>query len=122
MIVETLETGDGERAFYDLRAYVVMPNHLHLVLLPKVPVPTITRWLKGSTARRANQILKRTGQRFWQDESYDHWIRSDSELQKIVRCVERNPVTAGLVSWESEWPWSSAAKAGETACPTGLAK
>jgi putative transposase len=100
-----------------------MPNHIHVVLLPKVALPAITRWLKGSTARRANQVLARIGQRFWQDESYDHWIRTQSELERIVRYVERNPVSAGLVSCEAEWPWSSAAQAGaaqagETACPT----
>jgi type I restriction enzyme R subunit/putative DNA methylase len=123
LVVQTLVAGETERKFYQLRAYAVMPNHMHVVLLPKVALPAITRWLKGSTARRANQTLARTGQRFWQDESYDHWIRTQSELERIVRYVERNPVSAGLVSCEAEWPWSSAAKAGaaplgETACPT----
>ncbi len=71
LIVQTLLAGETERRFYQLRAYVVMPNHVHLVLLPKVALPVIARWLKGSTARRANEFLGRTGQRFWQDESYD---------------------------------------------------
>ena len=120
MIVKTLLAGQNERRFYLLRAFVIMPNHIHLVLLPKVQMAVILRWVKGSTARRANQILGRTGQPFWQDESYDHWIRNESELQRIVRYIHRNPVAAGLVSCEADWPWSTAAMAGETACPTEL--
>ncbi|HEX7359771.1 MAG TPA: transposase [Bryobacteraceae bacterium] len=118
LVVQTLVAGEIERGFYQLRAYVVMPNHVHAVLLPKMPLPAITRWLKGSTARRANRILARTGQPFWQDESYDHWVRTPNELERIVRYIERNPVSAGLVSCEEDWPWSSATTAGETACPT----
>jgi REP element-mobilizing transposase RayT len=117
MVVETLLAGQIERGFYQLRAYVLMPNHVHLLLLPHVDLAVITRWLKGSTARRANQILSRTGQPFWQDESYDHWVRSESEMERVVRYIERNPVAAGLASSISEWPWSSAAKAGETPAP-----
>jgi REP element-mobilizing transposase RayT len=116
MVVRTLLAGENERGFYELHAYVVMPNHVHVLLLPRVDLPVITRWLKGSTARRANQILGRTGQPFWQDESFDHWVRNGSEMARIIRYIERNPVTAGLTTCEHAWPWSSAA--GETACPT----
>ena len=87
MVVQTLLAGQTERGFYQLRAYVVMPNHIHLLLLPHVDLAVITRWLKGSTARRANQILSRTGQPFWQDESYDHWVRSESEMERVVRYI-----------------------------------
>jgi REP element-mobilizing transposase RayT len=86
-------------------------------MLPRTDLAVITRWLKGSTARKANQILGKTGQPFWQDESYDHWIRNDIELQRIVRYVEHNPVTAGLVSCEYEWPWSSATKQAKPPVP-----
>jgi type I restriction enzyme R subunit/putative DNA methylase len=72
-----------------------MPNHVHLPILPKVAVPAIMRWLKGSTARRANQMLGRTGQPFWQDESYDHWVRNRSELDRIVGYIERTPCRPG---------------------------
>ena len=53
-------------------------------------------------------ILGRTGQPFWQDESYDRWVRGPSELEKIVRYIERNPVSAGLVDSIENWRWSSA--------------
>jgi REP element-mobilizing transposase RayT len=69
------------------------------------------RWLKGRTSRVANQILARTGKPFWQDESFDHWVRSPEELQDLIHCVENNPVKAGLVETKEQWPWSSATRA-----------
>ncbi len=88
-----------------------MPNHVHVLLEPKVPLALITRWLKGSTARQANQMLGRTGHAFWQNESFDHWVRNDDELNRIVRYIEYNPVTAGLVQSPGDWAWSSAGMA-----------
>jgi hypothetical protein len=57
----------------------------------------------------ANRILGRTGTAFWQDESFDHWIRSGEELQNLIEYVENNPLKAGLVETKEQWPWSSAA-------------
>jgi type I restriction enzyme R subunit/putative DNA methylase len=108
LIARTIEIGERERSFYEVAAWVVMPNHVHLLLLPNVPVRVIMRWLKGSTARRANPLLSRTGQRFWQDESYDHWVRNSREFDRIIRYIEENPVNAGLVASAAHWPWSSA--------------
>ena len=68
------------------------------------------RWLKGRTARKANCILQRTGMPFWQEESFDHWIRNSRELQGLIDYVENNPVKAGLVDAKDHWPWSSAGK------------
>jgi type I restriction enzyme R subunit/putative DNA methylase len=108
LVIETIVAGEHERRFYELCAWVVMPNHVHLAILPKVGVAVITRWLKGSTARRANQLLGRTGQPFWQDESYDHWVRNRKELDHIIGYIEENPVSAGLVDFVDLWPFSSA--------------
>jgi len=65
--------------------------------------------LKGFTAYRANELLGRHGQAFWQDESYDHLVRSELEFARIRSYIEENPVKAGLVSEASLYPWSSAA-------------
>ena len=64
---------------YDLAAYAVLSNHVHVLLLPKVAPSRLLKALKGSTAREANRILGRTGETFWQAESYDHWVRDDTE-------------------------------------------
>jgi putative transposase len=68
-----------------------MPNHVHLVLHPFRKLPAITRWIKGSTARAANLLLGRTGQPFWQYESYDQCVRNTAELNRVIRYVERIP-------------------------------
>jgi putative transposase len=118
VVADALSYGESGRQFYQLRAWVVMPNHVHVLLRPKTSMPVITRWLKGSTARQANLILSRTGEAFWQDESFDHRVRDEAELDRIVRYVEYNPVSIGLAANPSAWPWSSARLAGESACPT----
>jgi putative DNA methylase len=65
--------------------------------------------LKGFTAREANKILRRTGEPFWQRESYDHWVRDEQEFGRIRAYIENNPVRAGLVARAEDYPWSSAA-------------
>jgi REP element-mobilizing transposase RayT len=108
MLVDALLYGETARQPYRLHAWVIMPNHVHVVWEPVCELSAITRWLKGRTSRTANQILGRTGMPFWQDESYDHWIRSSKELRALVGYVEENPVRAGLVGAAAEWRWSSA--------------
>jgi REP element-mobilizing transposase RayT len=98
----------GQR--YDLRAWVVMPNHIHAVLWPH-PGHTFSKILhswKSFTATQANRILARAGQPFWQKESYDHWIRDDAERVRLAAYVEDNPVKAGLCPRPEHWLWSSA--------------
>jgi REP element-mobilizing transposase RayT len=88
-------------------AWVVMPNHVHLLIEPKVPMRLITKAIKGPSARHANLLLGRTGQHFWQDECFDHWIRNRAEFEKVKSYVEQNPVRAGLVTDCGRWPWSN---------------
>ena len=84
LVAHTIVVGESERNFYELLAWVVMPNHVHLLILPRVPVAQLMRWLKGSTARSANRILGRTGQPFWQDESFDYYLRRSSQVGRIA--------------------------------------
>jgi len=85
-----------------------MVNHVHILIYPKCTLSRITKSIKNFSARQANAILGCTGQPFWQDESYDHWVRGPEEMEKIVRYIEGNPVTAGLVKRPEDWRWSSA--------------
>lgn len=99
-----------QRKLLSLRAYAIMANHIHVLLAPLAPLEQITQQIKGATAREANLILDRTGTPFWQDESFDHWVRNPAEFAKIRAYVERNPVAAGLVARPEDWPWSSASR------------
>jgi REP element-mobilizing transposase RayT len=107
-VTSAIHLGAEKLNFYALHAYVVMPNHVHILITPKVPVSRITNGLKGVTARDANAILHRTGQHFWQDESFDHWVRDAAQFDSIRTYVENNPVSAGLTTRPEHWPWSSA--------------
>ncbi|HKD06826.1 MAG TPA: transposase [Bryobacteraceae bacterium] len=99
---------DGAAGRYELHAFVVMPNHVHLLLTPWIDLAAITRTLKGKSSRQANILLARTGTPFWQDESFDHWIRHPRQFEKVREYIERNPVRAGLVERPEQWPYSSA--------------
>ena len=115
---------------YDLLAYSIMPNHVHVVILPyELPCPVddseltdgqigekldritpladIMHSLKSFTAHKANQVLRRHGA-FWQHESYDHWVRDDDELERVVEYTNANAVNAGLASRPHDHVWCSA--------------
>lgn len=109
---------------YELLAYCIMPNHVHMVLstgaastiyLPEFPLkgPTpyhltnILTSIKKYSALRANRLLYRSGP-FWQDESYDHVVRDEKELERTIWYVLENPVKAGLIREGREWQWSYA--------------
>ena len=108
VVVKALLYGEMVRRFYQLHAWVVMPNHVHAIFQPHTAMPAIMRWLKGRTSRVANQILGRTGTPFWHDESFDHWIRTAEELSYLTEYVEDNPLRAGMVEAKEQWRWSSA--------------
>jgi putative transposase len=107
-VVDALRYGERQLGLYELRAWVLMANHVHILIYPQAQLSRITKAVKNFSARQANTILGRTGQPFWQDESYDHWVRGPDELEKIVRYIEENPVAAGLVERAENWQWSSA--------------
>ncbi|HXP85299.1 MAG TPA: transposase [Bryobacteraceae bacterium] len=97
-----------ELGHYQLGAFAIMANHVHALLLPSLPPSRILKSLKGFTAHEANRLLGRTGEPFWQRESYDHWVRDRQEWLRIAAYIENNPVKAGVVSRADEYRWSSA--------------
>ena len=92
--------------FYELFAWVVMANHVHVLLRPLIPLHKALMNIKSGSARAANAALGRTGKPFWQDESFDHWVRNDSERSSIIRYIHTNPFTPGLFFEPEKWPWS----------------
>jgi putative transposase len=97
-----------DRGEYDLHNYVVMANHVHLLVTPHIELSRLMQSWKRYTARKANKILRLTGQPFRQDESYDRLVRGPEEFRKIASYIEMNPVRAGLAASPWEFPWSSA--------------
>ena len=70
IVVDSLYRGE-QLGHYELHAWVVLANHVHTLLTPKVDPGRLIGALKGATARRANALLGRTGRAFWQAECYD---------------------------------------------------
>jgi len=119
LVVEAIAFYEGDR--YQSVCYVVMPNHVHVVLTPLHRhernriwgLDEIFRSIKGYTAKQANLELKRSGQ-FWQREYYDHLIRDEDDLAWYVNYTLNNPVAAGLCKCPADWPWSNARDFDET--------
>ena len=108
MVVEVIHHCANVLGRYTLHAFVVMPNHVHMLVSPNIPLPQVTKTLKSFTAKRANQMLVRAGNPFWQEESYDHLVRDRAEWERIRFYIEQNPVRAGLVRQARKYRWSSA--------------
>jgi len=98
---------DGER--YRLTAWVIMPNHAHLLMTPcaSYELSSVLHSLKSYTANKANELLGREGQ-FWQPESFDRWIRDAAHFAKVISYIENNPVEARLCARAEDWLFSSA--------------
>jgi putative transposase len=98
-----------DHRYYELLTYCIMPNHVHVMIIPVIqsngevkPLAHITYSWKKYTANQINKILNRRGS-FWQHESYDHLIRNDNAFYHTLEYIIDNPVKAGLVkNWE-DW-------------------
>jgi type I restriction enzyme R subunit len=117
VVVNAIHHFAGER--YHLFAYVIMPSHVHWLFQPlpewtqtlphdkRSPRQRITYSMNRFTATQCNRLRNAKG-KFWQTESYDHWVRDVDELERIMRYIEENPVKARLVETPQQWPFSSA--------------
>jgi putative transposase len=98
-----------ERHAIEVVAYCLMPNHVHLVLVPAT-ADALHRTLKvvhGRFAQRINRMRNRTGH-LWQNRYYSAPLDPPHYLNAI-RYVELNPVRAGMVDRAASYEWSSAA-------------
>jgi type I restriction enzyme R subunit len=124
---------------YKLLAFVVMPSHHHWLFLPdeawainavhrsrdgeghgRTPREIISHSIQSYTATMCNRVRGASGA-YWQTETFDHWVRDDSEMLRIIEYIEQNPVKANLVNSPEEWRWSSARLRVETGVARGQA-
>jgi putative transposase len=98
---------------YRLLAWVVMPNHVHVLYEAwQTPMGEVLKSWKSYTAKEANKLLRTQGT-FWAEDYFDRFVRDEKHLQRVVRYIENNPVKAGLARTPEEWVWSSARYRGE---------
>ncbi len=93
VVEQSLLHFEGDR--YKLWRYVAMPNHVHVLVTPAegVNLSELLHGWKGYTAKAINK-LRGTSGAVWQDETFDHIVRTESQLKKFVRYIEDNPVKA----------------------------
>jgi REP element-mobilizing transposase RayT len=103
---------DGSR--YHLLAWVIMPNHVHVLIDPVEPIAKTVQAWKSFTARwmlaQNEQLELRipNPHQVWMREYWDRFIRDDDHLRAAIDYIHRNPVKAGLCEEPSHWLWSSA--------------
>jgi REP element-mobilizing transposase RayT len=116
----------AEQYTIDLYVAVVMPDHAHMIFSPRVDperqemfsLARIMKAIKGTSSHWINQELSER-RRVWQEESFDHVIRSSENLDQKIAYVLDNPVRKGLVAKREEYPWrvggGAISRNGETA-------
>jgi REP element-mobilizing transposase RayT len=110
MVVETTRAYDSDLRHYDLHSFVVMPNHIHLLLTPRVELTKLTRIVKSVIAERANELLDQPGAPFWDEENWEHLVGGAQDFGRIRQYIERNPVPVGMAREAADYPYSSAAR------------
>ncbi|MGE3107390.1 MAG: transposase [Phycisphaerales bacterium] len=122
---------------FDLYAWVVMPEHVHLLLRPNdddtlaralwflkksVAHRVLARWRRLRAPVLARLATPEGSARFWQKGGgFDRNVRDEAEFCKTVHYIHQNPVGRGLVERAEQWTWSSVRwwmgeRAGELEC------
>lgn len=97
-----------ERGFYKLHAFVIMPDHLHLLLTPAedASLEKAIQMIKGGSSHRIKkELLYRWP--IWQPGFHDRWIRSAEEFQARLDYIAQNPVAARVAESISDYALSS---------------
>jgi REP element-mobilizing transposase RayT len=95
------------KRYFELHAYCIMSNHVHLLLTLRPDAPILWKVLqdmKKYSGRQCNRLLGREGYPFWEEESYDHLLR-EGEFERIRYYILNNPVKAGLVQSPEAYPF-----------------
>jgi len=108
IVIENLNYFNGVR--YTLKEWVVMPNHVHILIKPLSPwtLDKISHGWKSYTGTRINRQLSNPLHPIWQREIWDRYVRDENHAKRIVHYIRMNPVKAGLCSRPEDWPFGSA--------------
>ncbi len=100
IVMNALQYFDGKRMW--LGDTVVMPNHVHVLICPigEYELEDILQSIKSFSAREINAVTCKTGSHFWQRDTYDHIVRTESELEAYRTYIAGNPLKAKLSSGE----------------------
>jgi len=121
IVANKLREYDG--LLYDLQAYSIMPNHVHILFSMATQVvdsngfwpeeipdhylqlDKVMQLIKGGSSYSINRYLGRSG-KFWFKDSYDHYVRKEDEWLNITNYILKNPIKAGLAKKWEDWPFN----------------
>lgn len=124
IVVETIEEVRRVHSF-KLLAYVIMPEHLHLIIVPReeTKVGYVIGEIKRISSRRIHKELEaknsdllpslqvtRDGRQkyaFWQRRCFDYNCRTEESVWDKIECCHDNPVSRRIARSQEEWMWSS---------------
>lgn len=97
-----------KRLQFQVFAYVIMSNHVHLILQTSEvrPIDVVMHHINLSFAKKYNRLRERCGH-LWMDRYGARLVTSPAQLIATMRYVMRNPIRAGIVTDLDNWPWSS---------------
>jgi putative transposase len=103
--VEAVLEQTRERHRARIYAYVLMPEHVHLLVNepPRILLAQFLKALKQITSRK----LRGPREKFWQDRYYDSNVHGEKARSEVIRYIHHNPVKRGLVERPEDWAWSS---------------
>ncbi|HYE25043.1 MAG TPA: transposase [Clostridia bacterium] len=110
LVLQSCQHEHDRRAF--ISAVVVMPDHVHLIFAPMLDEAKNRIWhlseilggIKSASAHAVNKELRRSGP-VWQEETFDHVLRSGENLNEKLVYVVNNPVRRGIVKHPRDYPW-----------------
>ena len=88
---------ENDKYLYELTAYAIMPNHVHLLVKPLLPLSVMMQKIKGMSSRTINDLLETDGT-FWAKNYYDKAIRDDEHFAVVYEYIKNNPLKFGTVS------------------------
>ena len=112
IFVEALDAARQKHRF-DIWAYVIMPEHVHLLIVPRsesYSISTILAGIKRPVAHRAKCLELFRAPHFWQaGGGYDRNLWKVETIRKEIEYMHANPVRRSLCETPEQWPFSSAA-------------
>jgi putative transposase len=101
--------GYRDRGIFQLYEFVIMPDHIHLLLAPK-PTVALERTLQFIKGGFSHRFMKETGSRMeiWERSFTNHRVRNEFDYEKHCRYIHLNPVRARFVELPKDYPYSSA--------------
>ena len=98
---------EAERLGFRLIAYCLMPDHLHLLVIPPGAGKDVSAFV-GAFKSRSTRLLWAKGLegRVWQASFYDHLLRKDEDIEAVANYIVANPVRKGIASGPEAYPFS----------------